>query len=203
MTRERLPHVLGITGGIGSGKSVVSRCLRTMGIPVYDCDREARRLNVTHPAIRRELTALVGEQVYTADGQLNRPLLASYLFASPDHAARVNAIVHPRVREDFQAWCSRQGGEWVAVESAILYEAGFDDLADKVLAVHAPEAVRLQRVMARDGADEEAVRRRMACQMSDEEKCRRASHCLLNDGREAVIPQILDILGVLFCVSRG
>lgn len=204
MNREPLTdvRVLALTGGIGSGKSVVSRCLRSMGIPVYDCDREARRLNESHPVIRQQLTELVGNAVYDSEGRLDRAVLAGYLFADVDHARRVNAIIHPRVAEDFLHWKSCQQGPWVAMESAILYESGFDCLADRVLMVYAPECVRLQRAMERDGVSAEAVRRRMRNQLPDEEKREKADFTLYNDGRMPVLPQILDILGLLFCEIR-
>lgn len=196
-------RVLALTGGIGSGKSVVARCLRSMGIPVYDCDREARRLNETHPVIRRELTTLVGDAVYGADGRLNKAVLADYLFADADHAGKVNAIIHPCVSEDFQQWKLRQRLPWVAMESAILYESHFDHLADRTLVVYAPESLRLKRAMERDGVSAEAVYRRMRSQMSDEEKRQKADFTLYNDDRTPILPQILDILEVLFCESRG
>ena len=102
------PQVLGITGGIGSGKSVVAQCLYNMDIPIYNTDNEAKRLNNTHPAIRKALKKLVGEEVYTEEGYLNKPLLASYLFEDEQHTKLVNAIIHPYVEEDFLQWKQRQ-----------------------------------------------------------------------------------------------
>ena len=128
---------LGITGGIGCGKSYVAHLLQERGIPVYDTDREAKRLMVSHPVIRRKLTELLGEAVYEGD-VLNKPLLAGYLFACKDNAERVNSVVHPCVYDDFLRWtkmheCS--GKETVAMESAILFESGFDRAVDRVLMV--------------------------------------------------------------------
>lgn len=115
---------IGITGGIGSGKSVVSRLLELMGVPVYISDIETRRLMVEDVQIRRELVSLLGEDVYQG-GRLNKPLLASYIFGSAVHAARVNGIVHPRVKDDFRRWCRLHASDrWVGMESAILLEAG-------------------------------------------------------------------------------
>jgi len=195
------PSVLGITGGIGSGKSVVSQCLDIMGIPVYNCDNEAKRLNNTHPTIRKELCELVGKDLYP-DGILDKASLAAYLFASPEHAAQVNAIVHPTVMNDFQQWKSRQDTPWVGIESAILYESNFAHLADKVIAVYAPEQLRIARARRRDNAPAEAIRQRIARQMKDEEKCKLADFTLYNDDNHPLLPQILDILANLLCLSR-
>jgi len=178
---------IGLTGGIGAGKSYVSRLLTAeCGIPVYDCDREAKRLMTTSPTIRQQLTALVGAEAYLPDGQLNKKLLADYLFADEGHQRAVNAIVHPAVKADFKQWAAEQeqAGAAVGIESAILVEACFTDLADKVIVVEAPLALRLQRVMERDGATEEQVRARMARQLSDEERRQSADLVILNDGRD-------------------
>lgn len=196
------PHVLGITGGIGSGKSVVARCLGIMGIPVYNCDNEAKRLNNTHPLIRQELCKLAGNHLYLPDGTLDKAALAAYLFANAENAARVNAIVHPIVMDDFIQWTFRQHAPWVAIESAILHESGFAPLADKVITVSAPEEVRIARACQRDHATADAIRARMAHQMTDEEKALRADFTLHNDGKRAILPQILDILANLPCLSR-
>lgn len=194
--------MLGITGGIGSGKTLVSTCLHIMGIPVYNCDNEAKRLNNTHPGIRQALCSLVGSHVYNPDRSLNKSVLADFLFASPTHAAQVNAIIHPAVKEDFHQWRQRQHTPWVAIESAILYESGFNPLADKVIVVYAPEEVRIERACQRDHSTPEAVRARIAHQIPDEEKCKRADYTLYNDGNQAILPQILDILANLLCSSR-
>ena len=138
---------IGLTGGIGSGKSVVSRLLEVMGIPVYISDIETRRLMVADESIRRGLTSLLGENVYIGES-LNKPLLASYLFGSAEHAAQVNAIVHPRVKDDFRS--ARSTCPWVGMESAILLEAGFRGEVDKVVMVYAPLEVRIQRAVSRD-----------------------------------------------------
>lgn len=194
---------LGITGGIGSGKSYVSRLLESWGIPVYDTDREAKRLTLTHPEIRRELIALLGEEVY-CEQQLNKTLLAGYLFASRAHAERVNHIIHPRVYEDFLLWADglkQQGRELVGMESAILFESGFDRAVDRVLMVYAPLEIRISRAMERDGVPEERVRERIAAQMDEELKCKRADFILTNDGINPVEPQLRQIIQELGCIK--
>lgn len=185
---------IAITGGIGSGKSYVSHLLEDMNIPVYNADNEAKRLTVSDEGIRRELVALLGEEVYK-EGELNRPLLASYLFSDPAHAAQINAVIHPRVRKDFAAWAERlEGCEVAGMESAILYEASFEDTVDAVVMVYAPVDLRVQRAMYRDGASEEQVRARIAAQMDDDEKCRRVDFTVVNDGVRPLLPQLNAII---------
>ena len=145
---------------------------------------------VSDAGIRGELIALLGEEVYK-DGLLNKPLLASYLFSDPAHVLQINSIIHPRVRKDFTVWVERQEKcEIVGMESAILYEAGFQDTVDAVIMVYAPVELRIQRAMYRDGASEEQVRARIAAQMDDEEKRRRADFTVVNDGVQLLIPQL-------------
>ena len=188
---------IGITGGRGSGKSVVSHLLSLMGIPVYISDVEAKRLMLTDEGIRTGLIALLGEDVYR-EGKLNRALLASYLFADAGHAQQVNAIVHPRVRDDFRAWAKQHASvEWVGMESAILYEAGFRSEVDKVVMVYAPIEVRMERAVKRDTASREQVAERMRSQMDDEEKSRLADYVLVNDGKRPLIPQVLELISSL------
>lgn len=173
---------IAITGGIGSGKSYVSSMLQKQGIPIYNADDEARRLMLSDEGIRQDLIALLGENVYV-DGTLNKPMLASYLFADSGNAARINGIVHPRVKADFRRWLERQADKEVAgLECAILFEAGFEDTVDAVVMVYAPEALRVERAMKRDHATEAQIRARIAAQMDDEEKCRRSHYVIRNDG---------------------
>ena len=137
---------IGITGGIGSGKSMVSRLLEVLGVPVYISDLETKRLMASDLFIREELSALLGAEVY-AGGTLNKPLLASYLFSSPEHAKEINGIVHPRVKEDFRRWAQcHAASAIVGIESAILVEAGFTGEVDAIVMVYAPEEVRISQI---------------------------------------------------------
>lgn len=189
---------IGITGGIGSGKSVVSRLLAMMGIPVYISDVEAKRITHTNEVIRRELCALVGEDVFQ-DGELNRALLASYMFGQPEHVKEVNHIIHPQVKEDFRQWAARwESVEFVAMESAILLEAGFKDEVDCVVMVYAPLEVRVERAMKRDGSSRELVMKRIESQMSDEIKRNNADFVIVNDDETPLIPQVLEFISLLF-----
>lgn len=186
---------IGITGGIGSGKSVVAHLLEVMGIPVYISDAEAKRLMLDDPGIRQGLTDLLGTAVYLPDGSLNKPLLASYLFASAGHARQVNCIIHPRVRDDFRLWVRQRASlPVVGMESAILVEAGFAEEVDKVVMVYAPLEVRIARAMRRDEASRSQIERRIRGQMDDEAKRGLADFVIINDGRRALIPQVRELL---------
>jgi dephospho-CoA kinase len=185
---------IAITGGIGSGKTFVSNLLKERGIPIYNSDDEAKRLMVSDEGIRRDLMALLGEDVYQGDA-LNKSLLASYLFADAGNAARINAIVHPRVRADFSRWLAEhQDVEVAGLECAILYEAGFENTVDKVVMVYAPESLRIERAMKRDNATESQIRARIAAQMDDEEKSRRSDYVIYTDGRFSVEEQLSDLI---------
>lgn len=188
---------IAITGGIGSGKSYVSVLLQAAGIPVYNTDNEAKRLMLSDEGIRQDLIALLGEGVYT-DGALNKPMLASFLFAGPENAARINAIVHPRVKADFRRWMEEQEGqEIVGLECAILFEAGFADTVDAVVTVYAPESLRVERAMKRDGATEAQIRARIAAQMDEEEKCRLSDYIIYNDGSISLENQLSALVAQL------
>lgn len=188
---------IGITGGIGSGKSVVATLLRLYGIPVYIADEESKRLTNSSPVIRRALVDLIGEAVYDADGKLDKPRLANFIFGQPEHLARVNAIIHPEVNRDFLDWSERQEKAFCAIESAILFESGFDRIVDVKLMVLAPLEIRLERAIARDHASREALERRIKSQMADEEKASRSDFVIHNDGRQALIPQVENFIGWL------
>ena len=188
---------IGITGGIGSGKSVVATLLRLYGIPVYIADEESKRLTNSSPVIRRALVDLVGEAVYDADGKLDKLRLANFIFGQPEHLARVNAIIHPEVNRDFLDWSERQEKAFCAIESAILFESGFDRIVDVKLMVLTPLEIRLERAIARDHASREALERRIKSQMADEEKASRSDYVIHNDDRQALIPQVENFIGWL------
>lgn len=194
---------LGITGGIGSGKSFVASLLAERGMPLYDTDRNAKALAVSDSEIRQGLVALLGSDVYDAEGELNKSLLASYLFSGEENARNVNSVIHPCVFRDFLRWAGereREGCVLAGMESAILFESGFDRGVDKVLMVYAPEELRVRRAMERDGVSEMQVRARMAAQMDDGEKCRKSDFVIVNDGQHSLDSQIDDLL--LSLVSR-
>lgn len=188
------PYKIAIVGGIGSGKSVVSRLLRLLGIPVYECDAEAKRLMNVNESLRLALMNAVGREAYGSDGRLDRRYLANYMFGHADRVALVNSIVHPVVRDDFREWAQRMGDSVVAVETAILFESGLDADVDAILLVYAPEKLRVERAMRRDGADEASVRRRMENQRKDEELMSLSTYTIYNDDAESVIAQVKSVL---------
>lgn len=181
---------IGITGGIGSGKSVVSKLLQLMGVPVYIADVESKRLTETDPDIRAALISLLGDEVYQ-DGKLNRPLLASYIFGNKDNLTMVNGIIHPRIKDDFRRWAqSHSSYPIVGIEAAILIEAGFTEDVDQVVLVYAPQEIRLRRAVSRDACAAEQIQQRMRNQMPDEDKMAFAHHIIYNDDKQALIPQL-------------
>lgn len=192
---------LGITGGIGSGKSVVSKLLRIMDVPVYDSDTESKRLTVQDATIRQQLIDWVGPSVYLADGSLNKPYFASCVFSSSENASKANAIIHPVVKRDFLEWAERQkqaGHQLCAIESAILYEAKFEDVVEAVVMVSASLDTRIQRTMQRDGASYEVVMERIKRQMDDAEKIQKADFVVYNEEDRPLIPQLSEIIASLF-----
>ena len=178
---------IGITGGIGSGKSYVRQRLIARGYEVYDCDSAAKRLMRTSSEIRQQLTALIGPDTYVND-QFNKAAVARFLLASEDNAHAVDAIVHPAVFRDFKA----SGMQWM--ESAILFESGAFRLVDKTIIVTAPEELRIQRVMQRDGISREKVLEWMARQLPQEEVRNRADFEIVNDGEADIDRQIDELL---------
>ena len=187
--------VIGITGGIGSGKSYVSDLFRKRGIPVFDCDTRAKQITSEDLIVRERLVRLVGPQVYEG-GLLNKAVLANFLFASKENAQQVNATIHPQVKKVFREWVAgKLAADYtvVAMESAILFESGFNAEVDYVLMVHAPLDLRCTRVMKRDHVTLEDVKRRINSQMSDSEKISRSDFVLMNDG-QGLLEERLDEL---------
>ena len=187
---------IGITGGIGSGKSVVASLFRLFGVPVYIADEESKQLTNQSETIRKQLIAHYGEAIYTPEG-LNKPLLAAKIFQDPVQLRIVNGIIHPEVKRHFEAWAAKQTTPLCAIESAILFESGFDKVVDTSLMVYAPKALRIERATARDAASREAIQRRIESQMADEEKRKLADHLIYNDDQQPLIPQVTAFLARL------
>lgn len=173
---------VGICGGIGGGKSTVCALLAEKGVPVYDSDSRAKALMNTSPEIVDAVKAAFGGQSYR-DGMLDRAYLAAKVFGDEEALARLDAIVHPAVRRDFEEWAAEQQADYVVLESAILFESGFDACVDASVAVLAPHPLRLERAMQRDGAVRERILERMAAQMSDDELAGRADLSIVNIDR--------------------
>lgn len=184
---------VGITGGIGSGKSVVSRIVSAMGYPVYDCDRNAANIMLTDNAVIAKLKELVGDDAYLPDGNLNKPVIASFLYRDKSNREALNAIVHPAVFEDFKRWCSETDGKLVFVESAILFESGLDKYVDFSVMVSASRETRIERIMNRDGITKEQAESRIASQMPDEEKAGLCDFVIYNGRNSRIVPQIYSL----------
>lgn len=188
---------IGITGGIGSGKSTVSEIFSLCGIPVYIADKESKRLTESSPIIRKQLVLLFGEELFAGD-VLNKPLLASHIFSDKEKLYKVNKIIHPVVGTDFNEWVeSNHNSNIVAQEAAILFESGFDKYVDKVITVYTPLETRVKRTMMRDGITREKVLERIQNQMPDERKVELSEFVIVNDGTISLIEQVLEILNKL------
>ncbi len=170
---------VGVTGGIGSGKSTVCRLFAQRGIAVYDSDSEAKRLMADDADLRSAVIARFGAETYP-DGVLDRARLAACVFSDARALADLNALVHPVVIRDFEAWAERQEGPYVILESAILFEAGLQGAVDRSIAVLAPVMLRIQRACRRDGCGEARIRERVAAQMTDDDLCRLADYTMVN-----------------------
>ncbi|MEI6556380.1 MAG: dephospho-CoA kinase [Paludibacter sp.] len=186
--------IIGITGGIGSGKTTLSEHLRREGYSVYDSDKEARRLQNEHPVIREKLTELFGADIYNESG-LNRAEIAKIVFGNPELLRKLNDIVHPVVRDDFKQWIMRNNSEKYAfVESAILFESGFNKLVDKVILMTASEELRIRRVIKRDGVNPEQVKARMSNQFDDKDKIPFADYVIHTDDNLPMIDKMKRLL---------
>lgn len=187
-----------ITGGIGSGKSYVCRILESRGISVYDCDAAAKRLMRTSEKLQQELRQLVGQDVYTSDGQLQKRVLADFLLASEANKLALNDVIHPAVAEDFLS----SGMTWL--ESAILFESGFDRRIrfDRIVCVSASRDVRIQRIMRRDNITAEKAAEWIDTQMAQEEVERRSHFVIVNDGKSDIEQQVDNMLSKIICCPK-
>jgi dephospho-CoA kinase len=181
---------IGITGGIGSGKSTVAKIFAILGIPVYYADGAAKRLMETNTELQQALTAVFGDQLYQ-NGQLNRPFLANLVFNDADKLAQLNALVHPATLKDAEEWMQRQIAPYCLKEAALIFESGSQQNLDYVIGVYAPESLRLQRVMQRDGVKQEQVLARMNKQINETIKMRLCDFVIANDEQQMVIPQVM------------
>ena len=180
---------IGVTGGIGSGKSVVSSLLSLADIPVYNADEKSKYLTNISPVIKTKLEKMFGSDIYVNE-RLDGKRLASLIFADEALLKKVNGIIHPVVRADFQEWMLCQTSKHCALESAILYESKFDKEVDVVLMVYAPVELRLTRAMQRNGSSESDIMKRINSQMPDELKRKQADFVIVNDGIQALMPQV-------------
>lgn len=188
---------IGLTGGIGSGKSYVADVFRHLAVPIFNSDDEARKIQETDQSVLDEIRAAFGD-VFLSDGKLDRKKVASIVFADAQKLQLLNSIVHPAVGRAFEAFCLQHSSKaYVIKEAAIIFEIGLDEQLDATILVTAPEKIRIERVMKRDSISEAEVRTRMSKQWSDEEKKMRADYFIDNDGEKALLPQVLKIHSAL------
>ena len=188
-----MTKVIGITGGIGSGKSTVCKVFKLLGVPLFEADVVAAKLINSKTEIRNELVQLFGNEIYSNHNKLNRKKLAEIIFNNDVLLEKVNNIVHPAVRFEFMNWLKQQKTPYVIHEAAILFESGFYKMMDFTILVSAPEEMRIKRVMFRDGISSEQVFARMAKQWTDAEKRKFATLELENDNKNLLVPQIIEI----------
>ncbi len=189
---------IGLTGGIGSGKSTVAKVLETMFFPVFYSDACAKQLLENHPDIRYELINLLGNDVYQNE-HLNKVFLAQHIFSDQTLREQVNAIIHPRVRMAFSEWANQQDCTLVFNEAAILFESGSYKQLDATILVIAPEDLKINRVMQRDQVTEDAVRNRMHSQWDDKQKMALADFVIENDEKKPLLIQIEELISWLQC----
>ena len=183
---------VGITGGIGSGKSTVAHIFETLGIPVYYADDAAKKLMNEDEGLKQEVKQLFGDGAYTS-GQLNRAFVAAQVFNNPEKLAMLNSIVHPATIADAEKWMRQQSAPYAIKEAALIFESGAQENLDKVICVFAPKAIRIKRVMDRDGITREEVLSRMNKQINETIKMRLCNYVITNDEQQLLIPQVLAV----------
>jgi len=189
--------IIGLTGGIGSGKSTVSKLFEVFGIPVYIADTESKRLTNTSLFIREKLIAKFGNSLFV-DNQLDKSLLATLIFKNEDNLRFVNSIIHPEVYKDFLSWQEKKKDiKLVAIESAILFESGFDSFVDFKVAISSPLEVRIQRIEERDGLSREAILARMNNQLTEDKRNAMSDYIIFNDDKHALISQVENMIHTL------
>ena len=184
---------IGLTGGIGSGKSTVARIFTMLNIPVYNSDEAGRKITNEDPLVKRSIKNLFGAELFDHNDNLNREKLSAIVFSDSTALAKLNAIIHPAVAQDFKMWCANQSSPYVIKETAILFEHGLDKHLDGVIVVVAPDELRIKRVMHRNGLTEEAVRNRIQQQLPQDELISRADWVINNNEEQLLIPQVLAV----------
>lgn len=185
--------VVGLTGGIGSGKSTVGKVFNWLGIPIYDSDVHAKRLMRENGQIVEEIKNLLGNDSYLSNGSLNSSWIGTQVFNNKILLTQLNQIVHPRVYEDFDQWKTLQNSIYIIKESALLHMTLTKQPVDKIIVVTAPQKIRIQRVIQRDSADEAKVLSRIKNQISEKELLKIADFRIKNDGNSALLPQVLKV----------
>lgn len=184
---------VGLTGGIGSGKSTIAKVFSTLGIPIYNSDERAKELIQSNAQVKQSIVAEFGEEAYL-NGEYNREFIAQQVFNNAEKLAKLNSIVHPAVRADFESWCeTHTSSPYIIKEAAILFESGAYKGLDKTINVSASEQLRAERVAKRDASSIESVQQRMKNQLSDSERKELADFTIVNDDSQLVIPKVLEL----------
>jgi dephospho-CoA kinase len=182
---------IGLTGGIGSGKTTVAKVFEVLGIPVYYADEAAKELMHTNELLKQQLIFHFGKETFFEDGQLNRKHLSSIVFNNKEKLELLNSLVHPATIADAKEWFSKQQSPYVIKEAALLFESGTAEGLDYIIGVTAPTALRIKRVMDRDGVSPEDVKKRMTNQVDDIIKMKLCDFVLHNNEQELLLPQVL------------
>ncbi|MDG5798740.1 dephospho-CoA kinase [Marinilabiliaceae bacterium ANBcel2] len=194
------PLKVGITGGIGSGKSTVCYIFETIGVPVYYSDLRARKLINSNSSIIKTYKRIFGDDIYS-DGELDRKRVAEILFKDRGLVKEINKIVHPVIRADFQIWASKQTAPYVLNEAAVLFEGGGYKYMDFIITVSAPEEIRVSRVINRDSSSTKTVKERIDNQWSDKERTDKSDFVLYADDKQLIVPQVLNLHKILLNMS--
>ena len=181
---------VGLTGGIGSGKSTIAKIFEVLGIPVYYADDAAKRLMNEDDKLKEDIIRHFGKESYTND-RLNRSYLASLVFNNEEKLALLNSLTHPATINDANEWMQKQRSPYIIKEAALIFESGSNDQLDYVIGVYAPAPLRIRRTMLRDNVTEEEVLKRISRQMNEEEKMKRCDFIITNDEQQMVLPQVL------------
>ena len=194
---------IGITGGIGSGKSTVCRMFENLGVPVFSSDIEGRKiLNKDKDAVEQVLKKF-GSDMYTAEGTIDRERIGRLVFSDPKALESLSKIVHPKVNEEFNSWTRRhERSAYVLKEAAILFESGYYHDLDKIITVFAPKEIRIERVMKRDGMSRQDVEKRMLFQYTDEERNKLADFIIINEHRPKLLEQVMELHEILLNESK-
>ncbi len=183
---------IGLTGGIGSGKTTVAKIFEVLGIPVYYADDAAKFLMNSDPELIKNLKTHFGEVIYT-NNELNRAALASFVFGNAEKLALLNSIVHPATLKDAKQWMKKQTSPYIIKEAALIFESGSEKMLDKLIGVSAPLNLRIKRVKLRDNINEEDILKRINGQMEETEKMKLCDHVIINDEQQLIIPQVLEL----------
>ena len=194
--KKKIPVFVGLTGGIGSGKSLIAKIIRSFGFPVYDSDFEAKILMENNQNVAQKLIEIFGNDVFI-NGKLNRVLLSQKIFLDKNLLEKVNKIVHSAVFEHFADWAVQQKSKIIFMESAIIFENSLEKYFNKIISVISPQEVRIQRVMQRSNMQRNEIEKRISAQLSNEILVQKSNFTIINNDKEALLPQVVKILKIL------